>query len=687
MNKTNKANKDLFEEETVTAIASATKNTKNTKDTRGIKNLKNLKNIKDKYDASSIEVLVGLDPVRKRPGMYTDTSSPRHLVQEVIDNGVDEAISGHAKNLTVEILPDNRVRVTDDGRGLPVDIHPEHGVTGVELIFTRLHSGAKFSDKNYIFSGGLHGVGVSVVNALSEELIAEIWKNGKKYRMSFRHGEKQAELEETENSDPPRLIGGGEKGGRGTRITFRPCTDYFDSPNFSVSYIIHLLRAKAVLCPGLRTSFTDHTHQAAGKRNPRHTQQTWLYKGGIREYIQEMNGDILCLPAEPVCGETHSAERQLSWGVQWTLEDDPTLTETYVNLIPTILGGTHVTSFRSGLYEGIKQFCEYRNLLPKDTKLSSEDIWKNCGHVLSVMIRNPHFAGQTKERLTSQDQTAFIAGEVKQTFLNWLNTHSQTAEKIVLMVIENARERARQANIAKKNKQLRSGGLPGKLADCISKKPEERELFLVEGDSAGGSAKQARDKNTQAVLPLRGKILNTWELDGQKILESNEILDIIRAIGVMPKAEDLGGLRYDKICILADADSDGMHIAALLCALFIKHFPQLVRERHMYVAMPPLYRIDRGNSVFYALDDVERKKILSGMKGKGKVDVQRFKGLGEMNARQLRETTMAPATRRLLQLETEDESEIQQRLPKLFAKKLAAERREWLEEKGDLISL
>ena len=628
----------------------------------------------DFYDASAIEVLSGLDPVRKRPGMYTDTSSPGHLAQEVIDNGVDEAIAGYAKHLTLELCPGNVVRVTDNGRGLPVDIHPEYKVSGVELIFTRLHSGAKFSDKNYIFSGGLHGVGVSVVNGLSEELLVEVWKGKKKYQMSFRHGEKQTELEE-KNEGPPDEIG---PTGSGTRITFKPCADYFDSPHFSVSFIRHLLRAKAVLCPGLHTKFIDKS------QDPSKT-DTWFYKNGIEQYMRETCKDVDCLPQDPICGGTSSDAYQLRWGVVWDPQDEQRLAESYVNLIPTILGGTHVSFFRSGLYEGIKEFCEYRKLLPKDVKISSEDIWRNCNHVLSVMIRNPHFAGQTKERLTSRDQTAFITAQVKEAFVNWLNTHSQTAESIVNMILVNARERMQRAKLAKKNRNLRASGLPSKLADCVIRDPSRRELFLVEGDSAGGSAKQARDKNIQAVMPLRGKILNTWELNEQKILESQEVLDIIKALGVMPRDEDLDGLRYDKVCILADADSDGMHIASLLCALFIKHFPQLVREHHVYVAMPPLYRIDLGKSVFYALDDAEREKILT--KIKGKPSIQRFKGLGEMNPQQLRETTMAPATRRLLRLEIEDETDLNNRLPRLFVKKRAADRREWLEEKGDLAQL
>lgn len=628
----------------------------------------------DAYDASAIEVLSGLEPVRKRPGMYTDTSNPGHLAQEVIDNGVDEAIAGHAKELTLERLPDNFVRVTDNGRGLPVDVHPEHKVSGVELIFTRLHSGAKFSDKNYIFSGGLHGVGVSVVNGLSEQLVVEVWKNGKKYQMAFRHGEKQTELEEKDGA-PPEEIG---PNGNGTRVTFKPCADYFDSPHFSASYIRHLLRAKAVLCPGLRTKFIDRTRANGGT-------ETWFYRHGIEQYMRETCKDIDYLPQDPLCGGIQSDERQLHWGVVWDKQDEQRVAESYVNLIPTILGGTHVVFFRSGLYEGIKEFCEYRNLWPKDVRISSEDIWRNCNYVLSVMIRNPHFAGQTKERLSSRDQTAFITAQVKETFVNWLNTHSQTAESIANMVLANARERVQRAKLAKKNKDLRASGLPSKLADCITRNPSARELFLVEGDSAGGSAKQARDKNIQAVMPLRGKILNTWELDERKILESQEVLDIIKALGIMPRAEDLDGLRYAKVCILADADSDGMHIASLLCALFIKHFPQLVREHHVFVAMPPLYRIDLGKSVFYALDDAEREKILASIKGKA--SIQRFKGLGEMNPQQLRETTMAPATRRLLRLNIEDETELNNRLPRLFVKKRAADRRAWLEERGDLAQL
>lgn len=620
------------------------------------------------YDSSALEVLSGLEPVRKRPGMYTDTTSPNHLAQEVIDNSVDEALMGKAKEITVEINQDGSLAVTDDGRGMPVDVHPQYGEPGVEIILTRLHSGAKFSDKNYKFSGGLHGVGVSVVNALSSHLRVEVRRDGKQYEMEFVQGEKKQALTEKQMTDENRPTG--------TRIIFTPDARYFDSPRFSESYLKHSLRAKAVLCEGLRTRLVIHDGKGGSK------EENWHYEGGIQQYLLDLLEGEDILPQQPITFAIDDKDKQLSWGVVWDLGGSQNLAEGYVNLIPTNLGGSHINHFRTGLYEGIKEFCEYHKLMPRDIRLTSEDIWANCNYVLSVKLNNPHFSGQTKERLVSQEQTSFIATQTKEIFVNWLNGHSQQAEKLAKMMIQNARERIKHLQLAKKSKRLLGGSLPSKLSSCISRNQEETELFLVEGDSAGGSAKQARDKQTQAVMPLRGKILNTWELSESKIMESQEVQNIVQAIGVIPDSDDLSGLRYGKICILADADSDGMHIAALLCALFVRHFPALVREGHIYVAQPPLYRIDQGKQVFYALDDAERDKVLKQLKGTA--TIQRFKGLGEMNPPQLRETTMAVATRRLVQLKLEDQTDLQKKMTTLFARKEVEERRRWLEEKGNL---
>jgi len=624
-----------------------------------------------KYDSTALEVLSGLDPVRKRPGMYTDTTSPNHLAQEVIDNSVDEAIMGQAQEIIVEINQDGSLVVTDDGRGMPVDVHPQYGEPGVEIILTRLHSGAKFSDKSYKFSGGLHGVGVSVVNALSSHLKVEVRRDGKQYEMEFVQGEKKKDLTEKEMTAKDKSSG--------TRIVFTPEPSYFDTTRFSESYLRHSLRAKAVLCRGLRTKLIVYDNKGEKK------EEKWHYKDGINQYLLDVLKDANILPQRPIDFAMDSEDKQLSWGVVWDLDGSQSLAESYVNLIPTSLGGSHVNHFRTGLYEAMKEFCEYHKLMPRDIRLTSEDIWANCNYVLSVKLNNPHFSGQTKEKLVSQEQTSFVATQTKENFVNWLNGHSQQAEKLAKMMIHNARERIEHLKLAKKSKKLLGGSLPSKLSACISRKLEETELFLVEGDSAGGSAKQARDKRIQAVMPLRGKILNTWELGESKIMESQEVRNIVQAIGVIPESDDLSGLRYGKICILADADSDGMHIAALLCALFVRHFPTLVEEGHVYVAQPPLYRIDQGKQVFYALDDAEKDKILKGLKGSP--TIQRFKGLGEMNPLQLQETTMAPATRQLVQLKLEDQTDLRKMMGTLFARKQVEGRRQWLEEKGNLAEL
>ena len=638
-----------------------------------------------KYDASSIEVLSGLEPVYTRPGMYTDTSSPNHIAQEVIDNSVDEAIIGYAKNITLELTPTGEMIVTDDGRGMPVDIHPKHGISGIELILTRLHSGAKFSSKSYKFSGGLHGVGVSVVNALSDTLKVEVWKEGKKHQMTFANGKKTQDLSVSDGIDKNIT--------HGTRITFKPNPKYFDTPEFSVTHIRNILRSKAVLCQGLGVTFINNRND---KSNEKPKKEQWRYRKGIKQYMLEQLDGSTMLPNEPLEFNASTEDKELLWAAFWDGRGDTSasgtqrLAESYVNLIPTILGGTHVNNFRTGLYESIKEFCEKRKLLPRELRINSDDIWANCNYLLSVKIDNPHFSGQTKEKLSSQEQTAFIATKVKDAFILWLNSHSQIAESIAKMVIYNANERLKRAKQAKKNKNIFGNILPSKLSNCLSKKPEDCELFLVEGDSAGGSAKQARDKKYQAVMPLRGKILNTWELNENRIMESQEVQDIIQAIGVMPDSPDLDGIRYHKICVLADADSDGMHIAALLCALFVRHFPALVRTKRIHIAMPPLYRIDHGKQVFYALDEKEKDEVVSTItknapkNSKPQVNIQRFKGLGEMNPVQLKETTMAPATRRLIALEMEDETKMHKKLSIFFSKKQASDRREWLESKGNL---
>jgi topoisomerase IV subunit B len=622
------------------------------------------------YTAQDIEVLSGLDPVKRRPGMYTDTTRPNHLAHEVIDNGVDEAIAGFASRIDVILHSDDSLEVQDNGRGMPVDRHPEEKIPGVELIMTRLHAGAKFSNKSYQFSGGLHGVGVSVVNALSKQLETTIKRDGKQYRIEFRGGDISRALE---------VIGTVGKRNTGTSIRFWPDPAYFDSPRFSVRRLRHILRAKAVLCPGLLVHFSNAKEGTA---------ESWQYKKGLQDYMLECSDGSLLLPEIPFTGSLESADETVDWAVAWLPEGGEVVAESYVNLIPTLQGGTHVNGFRTGLLIAVREFCEFRNLIPRGVKLGSEDIWDRCSYVLSVKMRDPQFSGQTKERLSSRQCAAFVSGVVKDAFSLWLNQHTEAAEQIAELAIRNAQRRIRAGKKVARKKITSGPALPGKLADCVGQDPASSELFLVEGDSAGGSAKQARDRQFQAIMPLRGKILNTWEVEAVNILNSKEIHDISIAIGVDPGSTDLSGLRYGKICILADADSDGLHIATLICALFLKHFHPLVAAGHVFVAMPPLYRIDVGKAVYYALDDAEKTGILdriSAEKKRGNVQVQRFKGLGEMNPMQLRETTMAPDTRRLVQLTVFDRDTPENVMDMLLSKKRAKDRRIWLEEKGDLV--
>jgi topoisomerase IV subunit B len=624
------------------------------------------------YNAEDIEVLSGLDPVKKRPGMYTETNRPDHLAQEVIDNSVDEAIIGCATTITATLHKDGSFEVEDDGRGMPVDVHPDEKITGVEVILTRLHSGGKFSDKSYQFSGGLHGVGVSVVNALSSRLEVEIKRDGKVHQISFLQGDKASEL---------GVVGTVGRRNTGTKVRFWPDEQYFDSLKFSVSKLKHMLRAKAVLCPGLRIIFDN---LQAGEK------EEWLYEDGLSDYILTDLSDYERLPYNPIIGSCSGDKQAVDWAVLWLPESGDTVNESYVNLVPTVQGGSHVSGFRAGLLEAMREFCEFQDLLPRGVKLSAEDIWDRCCYILSVKMQDPRFSGQTKERLNSRECASFTSGVVKDSFSLWLNQHVQSGKTLAEFVINNAQRRLRAAKKVTRKKITTGPALPGKLADCTSQDSMKSELFLVEGDSAGGSAKQARDRIFQAIMPLRGKILNTWEVDSSQVLASQEVHDIAVALGIDPGSDDLKGLRYGKVCILADADSDGLHIATLLCALFVKHFPILVSKGHVYVAMPPLYRIDVGKDVYYALDGSEKDGILDRIaaeKKKGKVNVQRFKGLGEMNPLQLRETTMAPDTRRLVQLTIQPNDNTLEIMDKLLAKKRSADRKKWLEERGDLVEL
>lgn len=626
------------------------------------------------YSAQEITVLKDLEPVQIRPGMYTDTTRPNHLAQEVIDNSVDEALAGFATKVEVILHADQSLEVIDNGRGMPVDIHPTEGVSGVEVILTKLHAGGKFSNKNYEFAGGLHGVGISVVNALSERVDIQVKRNGEVYKIAFENGTKVEELE---------VIGTCGRRTTGTTVHFKPNPKYFDSKNFSVSRLRHLLRAKAVLCSGLEIKFVDKVNN---------TEDVWCYQDGLSDYLTEAVNGFETLPEKPFVGEFKGATEAVSWALLWLPEGGELIAESYVNLIPTVQGGTHVNGLRQGLLNAMTEYCEFRNKLPRGVKLTADDIWDRCAYILSLKMQDAQFAGQTKERLSSRQSAVFVAGVLKDAFSLWLNQNVQDADRLAEMAISSAQRRLNAAKKVVRKKLVSGPALPGKLADCASQNLEKTELFLVEGDSAGGSAKQARDREYQAILPLRGKILNTWEVASDQVLASTEIHDIAVALGIDPDNEDLSQLRYGKVCILADADSDGLHIATLLCALFLRHFPKLVQDGHVYVAMPPLYRIDLGKEVFYALDESEKEAILERLKGKkGTLNVQRFKGLGEMDPSQLRETTMDPNTRRLVQLTYElgedQGAETLELMDMLLAKKRAEDRKNWLQTNGDQVDL
>lgn len=624
---------------------------------------------KETYTAEAIEVLTGLDPVRKRPGMYTSTERPNHLAQEVIDNSVDEAIAGYASKVDVILYKDGSLQVSDDGRGMPVDKHPGEKIPGVEVVLTRLHAGGKFSNKNYQFSGGLHGVGVSVVNALSKHLEVWIKRDGKEYNMAFANGERASKLE---------VVGTVGQRNTGTTLRFWPNPKYFDSAKFSIPRLKHVLRAKAVLCPGLTVNFKDEKTAET---------ETWYYEDGLKAYLLDVLNGAEQLPQDVFIGSMAGNDEAVDWALVWVPDGNANVIESYVNLIPTTLGGTHVNGLRTGLTEAVREFCEFRNLVPRGVKLSPEDVWDKVNYILSVKMSDPQFSGQTKERLSSRESALFVSGVVKDAFALWLNQNIEEGERIAELAINNAQSRMRAGRKVVRKKITQGPALPGKLADCSSQDLERTELFLVEGDSAGGSAKQGRDREYQAIMPLRGKILNTWEVDSTEVLGSQEVHDISVAIGVDPGSNNLSGLRYGKVIILADADSDGAHIATLLTALFLRHFKPLVDEGHVYVAMPPLYRVDVGKQLFYATDDAERQGILDRIaaeKIKGKVSVTRFKGLGEMNPLQLRETTMDPDTRRLARLTIKSGDGTPQMMDMLLAKKRSADRKKWLEKKGDL---
>ncbi|GIU48737.1 DNA topoisomerase IV subunit B [Shewanella sp. KT0246] len=626
----------------------------------------------NQYTSDAIEVLNGLDPVKRRPGMYTDTTRPNHLGQEVIDNSVDEALAGHATKIDVVLHADNSLEVIDDGRGMPVDIHPEEGIPGVELILTKLHAGGKFSNDSYQFSGGLHGVGISVVNALSKRVEISVRRDAQVYEIAFEDGEKVEDL---------HVTGTCGRRNTGTRVHFWPDASYFDSGNFSISKLLYQLRAKAVLCPGLRIKFTN---KQSGEVNE------WYYESGLTDYLKEAVKGSVLLPEEPFIGEFSGKTDAAEWAITWLPDGGNSIYESYVNLIPTPLGGTHVNGFRQGLLESMREFCEFRNLVPRGIKLSPEDIWDKASFILSIKMQDPQFSGQTKEKLSSRQSSAFVSGIVRDAFALWLNSNTEQAEQLAELCISNAQRRLKAAKKVARKKVTSGPALPGKLTDCSGQDPMRGELFLVEGDSAGGSAKQARDREFQAIMPLRGKILNTWEVDASQVLASQEVHDISVAIGCDPDSEDISELRYGKICILADADSDGLHIATLLCALFMKHYRVLVEKGHVYIAMPPLFRIDLGKEVFYALDEGEKNGILDRIvaeKKKGKVQVTRFKGLGEMNPLQLRETTMDPNTRRLVQLTIDDNDDTMALMDMLLAKKRSPDRKVWLESKGDLAEI
>jgi topoisomerase IV subunit B len=640
-------------------------------DTRQWRHVANGIRMNTRYNAADIEVLSGLDPVKRRPGMYTDTTRPNHLAQEVVDNAVDEALAGHAGTIDVTLFADGSCEVADDGRGMPVDIHPEEKIPGVELILTRLHAGGKFNNRNYTFSGGLHGVGVSVVNALSSRVDVHIRRDGNEYRMTFAHGDRTSKLD---------VVGSVGKKNTGTRLRFWPDPKYFDTPKFNLRALKHLLRAKAVLCPGLTVRLFD---EASGERDE------WHYQDGLRDYLRGALAGCDVLPPDLFVGKLVRETEVVDWAVAW-VPDGELVQESYVNLIPTAQHGTHVNGLRTGFTDALREFCDFRNLLPRGVKLAPEDVWDRVAFVLSLKMTDPQFSGQTKERLSSRQAAGFVEGAAHDAFSLWLNQHTELGEKIAQLAIERATARLKTEKQITRKKVTQGPALPGKLADCISQDLSRTELFLVEGDSAGGSARQARDKDFQAILPLRGKILNTWEVASGSVLASTEVHDLAVAIGCDPGKDDISGLRYGKVIILADADSDGLHIATLLSALFLRHFPALVAAGNIFVAMPPLFRVDVGKQVFYALDEEEKRLLLERIereKMRGAVNVTRFKGLGEMNPQQLRESTIHPDTRRLVQLTNEDDSGTRSLMDMLLAKKRAGERKSWLETKGDLATL
>ena len=625
------------------------------------------------YDSQSIEVLSGLDPVRKRPGMYTDTTSPNHLIQEVVDNSIDEALAGHCSSIKVTLGKDGVISVGDDGRGMPTDIHPEHKVSGVELIMCKLHAGAKFSGEDYNFSGGLHGVGVSVVNALSQKLLVEIKRSGKQFEMAFEGGDKKSELTEV-----------GEVGARnsGTIINFLPDPQYFETITVNTDSLKHLLKAKAVLCPGLTIQYADEKKQE---------KISWTYENGLISYLSESSEGIDLLLEESISCSKLAKDNALDFVLNWSTQPVKNLmSESYVNLIPTAQGGSHLNGFKAGLLDAVKEFCEFRNLIPKGLKITADDVIQHSTFIVSSKLTNPQFAGQTKERLDSKDHQGFVNSTTKDVLSIWFNQHTEEGEKLAELAIASAQARTRETKVVDRKKTFQGPALPGKLSDCNSTNLDETELFFVEGDSAGGSAKQSRERKFQAIMPLRGKILNTWDLESSEIIKSIEIKDISTAIGVNPGSPDISSLRYGKVCILADADSDGLHIATLLCALFLRHYKPLVLAGHIYVAMPPLFRIDCAKEVFYALDEEEKDSIVKKLKskpGKPKIDIQRFKGLGEMNPSQLRETVMDPKTRRLVQLTVTASDNVNSMMDLLLSKKNAGARKEWLEKRGKIVSV
>jgi len=627
--------------------------------------------VKKKYTSSDIEVLKGIEPVQKRPGMYTDTSNPNHLVQELIDNSVDEAISGFCNEIIITFHDDNSISVEDNGRGMPVDLHPKHKKPGVEVIMTNLHSGAKFSEKNYKFSGGLHGVGVSVVNALSESLKLKIIrdKDSKEYAMSFVNGSISQKLTSKKKTTNKK---------HGTTVTFKANSKYFDSLDLNVKEILRLIKAKSILQPKLRLKVIDEKYGTGS--------QDFFHEGNLKDYLVEATNDEY-VPQETYYGKIDLNDYAVEWSTIWLNESSEPLQESYVNLIPTVFGGTHVNAFRSGMIEAMREFCVRRNLLPKNLKLSPEDIWKNVSFILSFKMSNPQFSGQTKGKLQSNNILSSLTSQLKDKFELWLNKHSETGDLIATIAIKNAQNRLASSNIDSKKNNNKSILLPSRLSDCTLKDIKVTELFLVEGDSAGGSAKQARDRSCQAILPLRGKILNTWELTSDKIKESKEVKDIATSIGVDPGSNDISKLRYGKICVLADADSDGLHIATLLTALFYQHFRPLIEAGHIYIAKPPLFRIDYKKTTYYVVDEKEKDNLLKKLKiteDSNGISITRFKGLGEMNPSQLRETTLSKKSRKLIELTLSTGNKDKTLMDMLLSKKKSPDRKLWLEKKGDL---